>query len=235
MWIKAYKEARAHWPIGHHSVPRPPPFAERQLWNIKLSVPDHCSLIPANLTTLAHFSVSAAMNFPSSSGAIGISTTPTSASRDFAFASASTALISLLSLSMISSGVFFGAPNAQPPACLIARHKFVERGDSRHCLETRSRGDRKRAQLTRLDVASRRNQRSEQDLCLSGEQIRPIAVAIRNMNQIDASHHLEQLAEHVWGAAVAGRAHIDLGRTCLGIGDELRNGLGRERGIDHHE
>src|SRR5262249_12840899 len=45
------------------------------LWNIKLTVPDHCSLIPANLTTLAHFSVSAAMNFPSSSGAIGISTT----------------------------------------------------------------------------------------------------------------------------------------------------------------
>ena len=80
------------------------------LWNIKLAVPDHCSLIPANLTTLAHFSVSAAMNFPSSSGAIGISTTPTSASRDFAFASASTALISLLSLSMISTGVFFGAP-----------------------------------------------------------------------------------------------------------------------------
>src|SRR5262249_22541997 len=41
--------------------------------------------------------------------------------------------------------------------------------------------------------------------------------------------------EHVWGAAVAGRAHVDLGRMCLGIGDELRNGLGRERGIDHHE
>ena len=63
---------------------------------------------------------------------------------------------------------------------------------ARHCLETRSRGDRKRAQLTRLDVASRRNHRSEQDLCLPGEQIRPIAVAIRNMNQIDASHHLER-------------------------------------------
>src|SRR6266478_1794729 len=47
--------------------------------------------------------------------------------------------------------------NAQPPGCLIARHKFVERRDSRHCLETPSRGDRKRAQLTRLDVASRRN------------------------------------------------------------------------------
>ena len=73
------------------------------LWNIKLTVPDHCSLIPANLTTLAHFSVSAAMNFPNSSGANGISTTPTSASRDFAFASTSAALISLLSLSMISS------------------------------------------------------------------------------------------------------------------------------------
>src|SRR6516225_8524920 len=76
---------------------------------------DHSALMPANLTTLAHFSVSAAMNFPSSSGAIGISTTPTSASRDFAFASASTALISLLSLSMISTGVFFGAPTPNHP------------------------------------------------------------------------------------------------------------------------
>src|SRR6516164_3338429 len=90
-------------------------FAERMLRNISLTVPDHCSLIPANLTTLAHFSVSAAMNFPSSSGAIGISTTPTSASRDFAFASASTALISLLSLSMISTGVFFGAATPNHP------------------------------------------------------------------------------------------------------------------------
>src|SRR5262245_41539578 len=48
-------------------------------------------------------------------GAIGISTTPTSASRDFAFASASTALISLLSLSMIPTGVFFGAPTPNHP------------------------------------------------------------------------------------------------------------------------
>src|SRR5215471_2166256 len=108
-----------NWAIGLQtfatgSLPRSG-LVQRQLWNIKLTVPDHCSLIPANLTTLAHFSVSAAMNFPSSSGAIGISTTPTSASRDFAFASASAALISLLSLSMISIGVFFGAPTPNHP------------------------------------------------------------------------------------------------------------------------
>ena len=42
--------------------------------------------------------------------------------------------------------------------------------------------------------------------------------------------HLDQLSR-----AFAGRAHVDLGRMCLGIGDELRNGLDRERGIDHHE
>src|SRR5262249_40409694 len=172
------------------------------LWNIKLTVPDHCSLIPANLTTLAHFSVSAAMNFPSSSGVIGISTTPTSATPDFIFVSrhclyhyshvSKPVLCLCISKHSIDLVVEFvddlnrrvlWCTNAQPPACLIARDKFVERRDSRHCLETRSRGDRKHAQLTRLDVASRRNHRSEQDLCLPGEQIRPIAVAIRNMKQ----------------------------------------------------
>jgi len=42
---------------------------------------DHSGLMPANLITLAHFSVSFEMNFPKSAGVIGIGTPPRSVSR----------------------------------------------------------------------------------------------------------------------------------------------------------
>src|ERR1700736_4068484 len=61
-------------------------------------------------TTLAHFSTSSARNLPNSADVIGIGTLPTSASRAFILGSARPALISLLSLSTISAGVFLGAP-----------------------------------------------------------------------------------------------------------------------------
>src|SRR6516225_3562294 len=61
-------------------------------------------------TTLLHFSVSAAMNLPKSAGAPASAVPPRSASRAFNLGSASAALISLLSMSMISTGVFFGMP-----------------------------------------------------------------------------------------------------------------------------
>ena len=35
--------------------------------------------------------------------------------------------------------------------------------------------------------------------------------------------------------ADAGRRHVDLARIGLGIGDELGNGLGRNRWIHHHD
>src|SRR5262249_45760526 len=71
---------------------------------------DHSGLMPANLITLAHFSVSSAMNFPNSGGVIGIGTPPRSASRALSLGSLRTALISLLSFSTISAGVSFGTP-----------------------------------------------------------------------------------------------------------------------------
>ena len=55
------------------------------------------------------------MYFPNSAGVIGIGTLPRSASRAFSFESAKPALISLLSLSMISAGVFLGAPRPFQP------------------------------------------------------------------------------------------------------------------------
>src|SRR4051794_4967942 len=70
----------------------------------------HSGLIPANLITLPHFSVSSAMSLPKSAADPGSTAPPRSASRAFILGSASAALISLLSLSTISAGVFLGAP-----------------------------------------------------------------------------------------------------------------------------
>src|SRR4029450_6896807 len=75
-----------------------------------ISGTDHSGLMPANLTTLLHFSVSSAMTFPKSAGDIGAGTTPSSLKRAFILRSASPALISLFNLSTISAGVLFGAP-----------------------------------------------------------------------------------------------------------------------------
>ena len=68
------------------------------------------ALIPAALITLAHFSVSSAMSLPKSAGDIGIGVPPKSASRAFITGLARAALISLLSFSIISAGVFLGTP-----------------------------------------------------------------------------------------------------------------------------
>src|SRR5262245_28042046 len=71
---------------------------------------DHSTLMPANLITLAHFSVSSAISFPKSAGESASTSPPMSASRAFSLGSASAALTSLLSVLTISGGVFLGAP-----------------------------------------------------------------------------------------------------------------------------
>src|SRR5262249_17040778 len=68
------------------------------------------ALMPANLITLAHFSVSSAMNLPKSAGEPASTVPPRSASRALILGSARAALIPLLSSSTISFGVAFGAP-----------------------------------------------------------------------------------------------------------------------------
>jgi hypothetical protein len=71
---------------------------------------DQSGLAPANLTTSAHFSVSSAMSFPKSAGDPVSTVAPRSANRDFVLGSARISLISLLSMSTISAGVFLGTP-----------------------------------------------------------------------------------------------------------------------------
>src|SRR5262249_48001153 len=64
---------------------------------------DHGLRMPANSITFAHFSVYAAMNIPKSAGELMNTVPPRSATRAFIRGSSRPALISLLSLSMISA------------------------------------------------------------------------------------------------------------------------------------
>ena len=70
----------------------------------------YSGLMPANFTTLPHFSVSSAMSLPKSAGEPGSTVPPKSANRALTLGSARVSLIALLSLSTISAGVFLGAP-----------------------------------------------------------------------------------------------------------------------------
>src|SRR5215470_18424590 len=69
----------------------------------------YSTLMFAPWITLAHFSVSSAMNLPKSADEPGSTVPPRSTSRCLIFGSARPALISLFSLSRIFAGVFFGA------------------------------------------------------------------------------------------------------------------------------
>ena len=54
------------------------------------------------------------------------------------------------------------------------------------------------------------------------------------MDQVDSGHHLEKFTINMTGSSDAWRSEIDLARVRLGIGDELGDGFGRNRGINHH-
>src|SRR5215813_8577741 len=75
----------------------------------------YSGLMFAARITLPHFSVSSAINFPKSVGVIGFGEPPRSAILACIVGLASPALISLLSVSMISAGVFLGAPRPNHP------------------------------------------------------------------------------------------------------------------------
>src|SRR5262249_39806870 len=73
---------------------------------------DHSALMPENLITLAHFSVSSAVNLPNSAGVIDMGTPPSSAMRVFILGSANAARTVWLMVATISAGVFLGAQRA---------------------------------------------------------------------------------------------------------------------------
>src|SRR5262245_23596701 len=75
-----------------------------------IGLPHQSALMLRARMTLPHFSVSSAMSLPKSAGETTSGVTPKTASRAFILGSARPALISLLSLSTMSAGVFLGMP-----------------------------------------------------------------------------------------------------------------------------
>ena len=102
----------------------------RNSWGGIGKLPGHSGFMPENLITLAHFSPSSTRSLPKSAGEPGSTVPPKAATRPFSLGSASPALISVLSLSMILAGVP-GSPNAEERARLVTREKFG------HCRDVR--------------------------------------------------------------------------------------------------
>src|SRR5262249_26799202 len=71
---------------------------------------DQSALAPENFTTMAHFCASSQMKVQKSADCPVSIMPPSWVILVFPLGSAGPALISLLSLSMVSAGVFFGAP-----------------------------------------------------------------------------------------------------------------------------
>src|SRR5215475_15712551 len=82
---------------------------QSRLWNVG-GRERYSGLILAARMTLPHFSVSSAMSLPKSADEPASTVPPRSAIRAFTLRSASPALISRLSLSMIVGDVLLGAP-----------------------------------------------------------------------------------------------------------------------------
>src|SRR5262249_51884094 len=85
---------------------------------------DQSALMLASRISLPHFSVSSAISRLNSPDVIDIGSTPKLASRTFMIESAGMALISLLSLSIPSAGVSFGAPPPYHWLASVGRHEF---------------------------------------------------------------------------------------------------------------
>src|SRR5262249_10330897 len=107
-------------------MPRQRLSSTGELWHIGSGLPRQSGLMLAALITLLHFSVSSAISFPNSAGESASTAPPRSARRALILGSARRALISLLSLLMISAGVFLGAPTPPASRFPVTRHEVTE-------------------------------------------------------------------------------------------------------------
>src|SRR5262245_55894849 len=96
-------------------VRHPRRFAEWAIMEYCAASFDQIGLMPANLTTLPHFSVSSTMNLAKSAGEPANTATPRSVNLFLILGSARAALISLLSVSTIAMGVPLGATMPYQP------------------------------------------------------------------------------------------------------------------------
>src|SRR5260221_865904 len=92
-----------------------------------------------------------------------------------------------------------------------------------------------RAKHPAADVVDARGLGAKNAVPWSAQKRGNITATIRNVDQIDTGHHLELFAEDMRHGPAAGRSHVDLARIPLGVGNELRDRLGWNGWIDHHD
>src|SRR5262249_20537342 len=115
----------------------------------------HSAFAPENLTTLAHLSVSDAMNALKSAIASGIGSPPRSISRPLNCASASAALIILFSVATMDRWCSLGRPDPKPCGSLVARQKLANCRQVWQYIRAHRAGHREAAQLAGSDEIER--------------------------------------------------------------------------------
>src|SRR5262245_566830 len=126
--------------------------------------------------------------------------------------------------------------DAIPDTCLKARYELTYGWKVWKCFRASRCGHCQRTHFASPDVLDRCNRGDKVKLNLAGDGISNCrrAAAIRDMNHIDARHHLEKLGAQVGRAPVADRRVVDLTWIGFGIGNELRNRFRWNRWVDCH-
>jgi hypothetical protein len=170
----------------------------------------YCALMLANFTTFAHFSISAVIRLVKSAGVIESGVTPNSLILALICESASPALVSLLSFSMISPGVFLGANS---------RYKLAYRWKVRERFQACRAGHRKRAYTIFSDMFDRGRCRIEQDLHLPFPEgrHRGDAALQRHVRHARPGHHLEKCAYQAGAAVKQPQQLFALGLVLIGF------------------
>ena len=91
------------------------------------------------------------------------------------------------------------------PHIVLDWDKFRQGRDIRQGLRKSRARHREDTQLAGFDELDRFRQRCKCELCLPGNQIGHVTAMIRDVNQIDAGHHLKQLAGDIVCGADARR------------------------------
>src|SRR5262249_5129764 len=110
--------------------------------------PPQSALMPVNLTTLPHFSVSSAISSPKSAGESASGALPRSTSRALILGSARAALTLVNNL----GGRAIGRADAVPGARLVSRHELCHGRDVRQRLRARRGRHRQGAEFACPDV-----------------------------------------------------------------------------------
>ena len=169
------------------------------LRNMLPGLPRHSGLMPANLITLAHFSVSAAMSFAEISRRARIRHAP-QRRVPRSHIRIGQARINLR-VELLDDLDWRALRRAEATRCagLVTRHEFANGRQLGERPGACGRRHREGPQLTSPDISDGRRCKVEHHLHLTADQVseRRRGASIRHVKHFDASHHLEQLTSQV--------------------------------------